>query len=778
MFNRNLWLCACSIAALGAASHALAADVAPAAAVEEVIVTAQKRAENIQDVPLSIMAMTGDQLAKQGVTDVAGLERVIPNLRLDNIAQSAGLTVRIRGFGASSNAAIDPSVAPYIDGAYIPRPGAMLTSFLDVANVEVLRGPQGTLFGRNATVGAISLKTNDPSLTSRSGEMEADLGNYGFRKLEAIGNLPVNDVFALRAAAFGSHTDGYVKNRLDGKTYGRSDTFAGRLSGKWEITPDVTWVGRVDYAKTTGDGINLSQVDTSTATAAQLANFTARTGGNPSTLAYPPTFKANERFDNPSLNDSQWGVSSDLTWNVKGGYSLRLLDSYRDWSNKQTDGDVVFTPLDLLNRYGSYDSKSQSHELQFISPQGQLAGGHLDFVSGLYYFSEDYDIGEVFDLGSQYCSFAVAAAAPPLVGACNAGPKLGAANGLFSQKASSVAAYAQATIKLTSTLDMILGARETHDEKTGNFTEVLTNPTAVLVRAPENTSLKFTDSRPSYRANLSWHATDQIMAFATYSTGYKSGGLNSAGGAAALGAKRLFGSETSTDIELGVKSVFFDRRLLLNVTLYQTDLDNFQDRSFDGTSFIVRNAGSVRAQGVEAEGQARPTEHVKLDFGVAYLNSYFTDNRNAPGLPACNGSPTSCPLTQDLTGRPTTFAPKWQGNIGAEYDTGPFENGFTAQFRTDLSYVSSLFSTNDDNPQSIIRPQTLLGARIDLLTPDKSWKFTLFGENLTDERSFRLKFPQTLDSLFGVRIPTTGATLLRGYMAAPRLYGVKVTKTF
>jgi iron complex outermembrane receptor protein len=364
------------------------------------------------------------------------------------------------------------------------------------------------------------------------------------------------------------------------------------------------------------------------------------------------------------------------------------------------------------------------------------------------------------------------------VGACNAAPKLGAANGLFSQKASSVAAYAQATVKLTSTLDMILGARETHDEKTGNFTEVLTNPTAVLVRAPENTSLKFTDSRPSWRANLSWHATDQVMAFVTYSTGYKSGGLNSAGGAAALGAKRLFGSETSTDIEAGVKSVFFDRRLLLNVTLYQTDLDNFQDRSFDGTSFIVRNAGSVRAQGVEAEGQARPSEHVKLDFGVAYLNSYFTDNKNAPGLPACNGSPTSCPLTQNLTGRPTTFAPKWTGNIGAEYDTGPFENGFTAQFRTDLSYVSSLFSTNDDNPQSIIRPQTLLGARIDLLTPDKSLKFTLFGENLTDERSFRLKFPQTLDSLFGVRVPATGATLLRGYMAAPRLYGVKVTKTF
>jgi iron complex outermembrane receptor protein len=227
-----------------------------------------------------------------------------------------------------------------------------------------------------------------------------------------------------------------------------------------------------------------------------------------------------------------------------------------------------------------------------------------------------------------------------------------------------------------------------------------------------------------------------------------------------------------------VKSVLFDRHLLLNATAYQTDLDNFQDRSFNGTSFIIRNAGSVRARGLELEGQARPTDALKFDFGVSYLDSIFTDNKNAPGLPACTGAANSCPTIQDLTGRPTNFAPKWQGDVAGEYDTTPFAGGYTAQLRASLSFTGRYLSTNDDNPQSMIRPVTLLGARASVLSPDKSWTFTLYGENLTDEHYFRLKLPQVLDSLFGVRVPATGATLMRGFMGAPLTWGAKVTKAF
>ena len=713
-----------------AAAPTAAADAPAAGTVEEVVVTAQKRAENIQNVPLSITAVSAKAMEAKGVENATDLVRVVPNLRLDSIAQQSGVAIRIRGFGASSNAAIDPSVAPYIDGVFIPRPGAILTSFLDVESVEALRGPQGTLFGRNATVGAISIKTHAPNLNGFGAEIAGELGNYDRRKIEGMVNLPVNDHFGLRFAGLATSTDGFVKNVRDGSTHGQNDTVEGRASAKWLITDHLTWTVRADYAKTSGDGTAINQVDTSTANATQLANFAARTGSNPAYLTYPPSFNADQRYDNQNLNDKQYGVASDLSWEVGDGHTLRLIDSWRNWKNEQSDGDVVFTPLDLLTRDATFDSDSNSHELQFISKKGAFLDGKLDFVAGLYAFEEKYQIGEVFNLGSQYCSFAVAAAAPPLVGACNASPKVGAATGLFDQKATSIAAYIQGNYAITPTVDLTLGARETQDKKSGSFVETLTNPTAALLRVPENTQLSFKDTQPSWRGNVSWHINPDVMAFVTYSTGYKSGGLNSAGGALALGQKRIFNSETSKDWEAGVKSVLFNRRLLLNFTAYRTDLEDFQDRTFDGVSFVVRNAGNVRAQGFELEGQAKPTDHINIDLGVAYLDSTFTANHNAPGLTACNGTATSCPLVQDLTGRTPNFSPKWNNTLGLEYVTSPLFGGFTATLRADATYNSSYSTTNDLNPQGIVEGVTLYGGRITLTSPDHSWNVALFDNNV------------------------------------------------
>jgi iron complex outermembrane receptor protein len=430
-----------------------------------------------------------------------------------------------------------------------------------------------------------------------------------------------------------------VKNDLDGRTYGRGDTVAGRASAKWDVIDDLAWTVRVDYARTNGDGVALNQADTSTASARHLANFAARIGEPGPLLAYPPGRHVSQFMTNLNLKDTQYGLNSDLSFKFGGGYTLRLINAYRDWKNIQTDGDVVFTPLDLISRDASFKSRSQSHELQLLSPEGALLDGRLDFVAGLYHFQEDYEIGEAFNLGGRYCSFAVAAAAPALVGACNAGPKVGAAQGVFTQDAKSTAVYAQATYAVTDSLDLILGARQTWDDKSGDFVQTISNPAVALLRAPETAALEFDDSQPNWRASLSWRPTGDVTAFVTYSTGYKSGGLNSAGGAQPLGAKRLFDSEKSSDWEGGVKSVLFDRRLLLNVTLYRTRLEDFQERAFDGVSFIVRNAGTIRAQGVELEGQARPFTGMAVDFGAAYLDSVFTANHAAPGLPACNNSP-------------------------------------------------------------------------------------------------------------------------------------------
>jgi iron complex outermembrane recepter protein len=753
----------------------------------EVVVTAQKRAENVQNVPLSIVAINGRTLAAEGITDVLDLQRSIPDLRLDTVQQAAGVSLRIRGMGSYSNAAVDPDVAPYIDGVFIPRAGAVLTSFLDVDDVEVLRGPQGTLFGRNATVGAISIRTNAPSFARDSGSLAIDGGNYGQYKVEGMGNWAANDSFALRAAGFDSHTDGWFHNTYDGKTYGRSDTVAGRLSAKATIGPSLTWTGRLDYAQTEGDGVNGNQPDVATLSPTQLAAF-ERTSTEPASALTGASLALNQRFDTPSLSDRQIGGSSDLTWDGYGGYSVRLIDSYRRWRNAQVDGDVFGTTLDLLNRMDTFASDSQSHELQLLSPKG-LLNGRLDFVAGLYYFEEQYKTTEVWDLGSQYCSFFYnGLGLGRLVPGCQAAPQNDATDGIFNQRETSYAAYSQANFKIVPTVTLTLGARYTQDYKTGTFLQLVNNAYmgAGSLRAPESDVLSTADSHPTWRGNLSWQITPEVMSFVSYSTGYKSGGFNNGGGTAALTAtSRTFSPETSDDVEVGLKSTFFQRRLLLNADIFQTDLTNFQDRSYTGTTVLVRNAGDIRARGVELDSVVKPVDHFKVELGVAYLDSIYTSYSNAPGLPACGVAPpavpiagVSCSTVQNLTGETPQFAPKWQTDLALEYDSSPFANGWTAQVRGTLNYSSKIFTTSDDNPQSITGGNSLLGARINFVSPDRSWTLSLYGENLTNVRYFTSKLVEPVDFLFGTRNAATGTTLLRGYVGAPLTFGGRISKSF
>ena len=763
------------------------------AAIEEIVVTAQKRAESIQEVPLSIMAVGSDMLEKTGVNSAADLTRLVPNLRINRLQQASGMTIRIRGVGAPGNSSIDPSVAPFIDSAYIARPGVMLSSFLDVESVEVLRGPQGTLFGRNATTGALQVHTRAPSFSGVEGDATFEVGNYGAYKLAGAVNVPLSDTFAMRFAGLSDGHDGYWTNRLNGKTVGDRESQAGRISARWQITDDLEWTIRGDYAQVGGDGAAPLEVDTRTATAAQLAAFTTRLGGNPPDLGDPADHKVKQQIVG-NLDDTQWGMTSDLDWNLGSDYRIRWIASYRDWENEQLDGDVLFTPLSITNRHGSFDSNSQSQEVQFISPEGALLGGRLDFVAGLYYFQEDYKIGENLDLGSQYCSVAAPAAAV----ACNAAlPKTGATQLDFNQDAESYAAYTELKFALTDTLDLTLGGRYTSDDKSAHFVQLVPNAFAAPrppayaggLRLAEDTALDFSDDQFTYRVVLSWQLADDAMLFANYSTGYKSGGINSAGGTGykvapslapiPLGEKRLFASETVQNIELGAKSSWFSNTLQLNATLFQMEIDDFQDRSFDGTSFLIKNAGSLRQRGIEIEGQAIPVDPIRLNFALAYLDSEFTDYQNASGLPGCTGLAGSCPLVQDLTGAPAPYSPEWQGNLGAEY-RGDFSNGLGWSLRADANYFGEHYAggVTDMNPQTIQEAYTLLGARLTLHGRDDVWSVSVYGENLTDE-VYNVNFTyQPLDNALGVRVPATGATLVRNGLSDPRTWGVALRFRF
>jgi iron complex outermembrane receptor protein len=738
-----------------------------------IVVTAQKRSERLQDVPISIAAFSGETLDRNNVISVQDLGRITTNFSASTAAQASAVRLAVRGIGSAGNNATEPSVAAFVDGVYVPRVGSIIGNFLDIEGVEILRGPQGTLFGRNASVGAVSLRTAQPEFDF-SGKVGAEYGTGNRFRLTGHVNVPLNDKVAVRFAGLGSWKDGFWRNRLDGKTYGGSDDYAGRVTVKAELG-NVTWLLRGDYSRSDGDGYAMNDFKFDSVSTAQVDGFIALQE------SFSGTSFDNVLFDREfnhlvtsDYRDRHWGVSSDLSLDT-GGYTLRLINSYRDWNSGQLDGDNFSTPVSLLSRFTAFASKSQSHELQFISPKDELLGGALDFVAGLYYFAEDYDIEERLQLGDEFCNFLVPAASRP---ACNgtlaSGGGVDATNQDFSQSVNSVAAYGQLTLKLADPLRLTLGGRWTRDDKKATYIQTVANPFAGGLRAPENANLKLTEDRFTWRASLNYQPNRDVMIFANYSTGYKSGGFNSGSGAAALNQSRIFGRETVDNYEVGAKTTWLDGTLTANATLFRMDIGGFQDRSFDGTSFVVRNAGNLRHQGVEFDTILRPSRRFSVNASVAYLDSKFTRYPGASGLPGLGG-------VQDLKGAPNNFAAEWSGNVGANWD-GTFGNtDWGWSLNGNISFISDVNTggVTDNNPQTVQDGYALISARFSINTPDDRWKISVFGDNLTNKGYCSTQFYQVLDGALGLRNGKfPGSTGVRCYLGNPRTYGVSASVQF
>lgn len=804
----SMWAIAFSCSAAQAQEEAGPAEEAGSG---EIVVTAQKRAERLQDVPISMAVFDEEALTKANVMTVQDLSKIATNFTVAKGAQSSYLRLNVRGIGAAGNTAIEPSVAVFVDGVYVPRAGAIIGNFLDMEGVEVLRGPQGTLFGRNASVGALSLRTADPEFDF-SGRVTGEYGTGDRYKVDGYINVPLGDSIAFRLAGMSQWFGGYWTNTLDGKQYGGTDDQALRASLKAEFG-DLTWIVRGDYNRSEGDGVANFDFAPRSVTPAQLNTLRTRLGGVlPDTNLSDRTMN---QFITADLNDEQWGISSNASLDLDGS-TIRLINSYRDWQNEQIDGDVTFMPLPLVSRTGAYSSKSQNHELQFISPTDEWMDGRLDLVAGLYYFSEDYRIGEQFHLDSQFCNVLAPA---PARGLCNgtlaAGLGVNATDQTFSQDVDSFAAYGQATFKLADPLSLTLGGRWTKDEKSGSFDQFRANPFAAALRAPEHLTLPdVSEDRFTYRVSLNYKPSEDHLLFANYSTGYKSGGYNSGGGTpsqtvvdasgnAILDAngdvqtKRVFGRETVENYEIGAKTSWLDDALRANVTIFRMDIKGFQDRSFDGTSFVVRNAGNLRQQGVEFDMAIRPSSNFSFNGAVAYLDSEFTRYPGAaglPGFPATVGGVPNPAAVQDLTGKPATFSPRWSGNVGAEWTGDLGDSGMTWAVNSNLSFTGDYYDglVNDANPQSKADGYALLGARVTINGENERWSVSAFGNNLTDTAYCSGTAYQPIGAAFGLNngVPTgqtgliapgvqgTGSTAVRCLRADPRTYGVSATIRF
>lgn len=745
-----------------------------------IVVTAQKRAENVQKVPISIAAFDSEAMTKANVVSVQDIGRVAPNVQVNKGVQSSFLRLNIRGIGSASNTTIEPSVAVFVDGIYIPRAGAIVGSMLDMKSVEVLRGPQGTLFGRNASVGALSLHTATPE-RDLSGRVTGEVGNGDRYKVDGYLNLPINDQMAVRFAGLSQWFGGYWHNRLDNKQYGGTDDVALRGSFKGDFG-NVEWIVRGDYSRSKGDGFVNIDFDPNSVSPAQLAALQTKLGGQlPDTVFGDNNMN---QYVTANLNDRQWGISSALSLDLNGS-TIKLVDSYRDWTNDQLDGDDLFTPVPVLSRVGRYTSKSQNHELQFISPEREWLGGHIDLVAGLYYFNEDYTLSEKFQMNALFCNALMPTAG--LVTACNT---YRAATGgkdvtdqEVTQSVDSYAAYGQLTWHFTDTLGLTLGGRYTQDKKHGTYSQV-SSPFTQTLRATEALTFPaIDDSRFTYRVSLGYQPNRDVLVFANLSTGYKSAGYNSGGGAPSLSTfdangnlvstQRVFGRETTTNYELGAKTQWLGGAITANITFYRMDVNGYQDRAFDGTSFTVINAGKLRQQGFEFDGAVAPVRNLRFSASLAYLDSKFLSYPNAPGLPGIGG-------TQDLAGKPNTFSPKWTGRLAADW-THELGGGLSLDANANFSFVSSQFYglVSDANPQTIQPAYQLLGARITLNGPDDRWSVSVFGNNLTNTQYTNGNLYQVLDGPLGLRNGVfPGSTAIRTLHADPRTYGASATFRF
>lgn len=562
-------------------------DAEPAAALEEVIVTAEKREESLQNTPISIAAFSSEALETKRIASLADLGTMVPNLQVSP-HPNTGTTVRamIRGIGEPSAVQTrDNPVAVYVDGVYVGRGQGLANELAELERVEVLRGPQGTLYGRNATAGAINFITKAPELGEFSGQQAFTFGRFDeFRSRTSV-NIPVGDTLALDLAYVITKKDGFVQNRGAGSArFGDVDRKGVRAAALWK--PIDAFEARYTYDSTWLE-------DTSLYVAA--VPFYPAEGERPrsGSAGATPLRPGDSRIQGHNLTLS-YDVSENLTIRSISGYR-----EVRDETNQAYNPDVVRPFLPLYN-YSTTDQSQFSEELQLI---GEALDGGLEYVAGLYYFSESGD--------------GLAQSTLPTI----RNPRL------FDWENKAYAIFGQATWTpsvLDRRLHITLGGRFSKDERDSSvLATVVPNvgPTMVVIDAAGTAS--FDDFSPS--GTMQFDISDDVNVFARIAKGYKTGGFNPTASSGAAFA-RGFGPETLISYEAGIRSELFGRRIRLNATAFYSEYDDIQTNVFNPFNtriFDVINAGEAVVQGFEADITALLFEGFTVSGSYGYVDPDF-----------------------------------------------------------------------------------------------------------------------------------------------------------
>ena len=640
----------------------MTAEAVAQAMLEEVLVIAQKRTQNLQDVPVAISAFSADDLEISGIRDMFDLGSIATGLDVRPGVNARGTKFKIRGVGTQAvNFGLESAVGLYVDGVYRARQSSLINNLVDIAGVEVLRGPQGTLFGRNTLVGAILVETVPPSHDAQDSFLEVTAGNYDLLELTGAASFSaVEDVLAFRIAGFSGQRSGYVDDiRLgDGRIYDR-DRWGTRLQALYTPTHALSVRVVADYSEidevccaslVVQDNLRPVALPPGATPYAGTDEVLRSLGGTVYTGDQLYDFKTAQSVL-PLTGNEDSGITLAVDWDLASA-TLTSITGYRSYETYDY-GDADISDLDSLARGTSADQSAWTQELRVSGDRGPL-----NYVAGLYYFRQDLDsvytveIGEdinaifshglVWFPGTQYQFPLEAVPTFPLPSIPLFFPPSGARN-FMEQEHEAYAVFGQADYDLTHSLVATAGLRYTFEQKSlsGAFTqgsapdytdsvialpEVLAGFPALAPQDPIEESLE--NDHVTGTAKISWYFRDRAMVYASYGTGFKSGGTNTDRIDPAF--DYVFEPETSQALEVGLKADLPGRALRLNIALHKTDIDDLQVFAFTDTGFFLQNAAKVETYGGEVELNWLPTDSLKLTAGYAKTIGEFQDFENGP----------------------------------------------------------------------------------------------------------------------------------------------------
>lgn len=750
---------------VGSATRDAAAEAAGPTQVGEVIVTATRRAEALQDVPLAITALSGQQVERARVQNFVDIPTIVPGATFVSSKGQSTANVLIRGQAQTNDSPhLSLPVAIFMDDIYFGSTASFSADFFDIQQLAVLRGPQGTTFGRNVVGGALQITSNKPQMGETNGEISMALSKYSHAKnpgFEARGyfNTALSDTMAARLAYSFKHIGGYAENLTTGTYLNDQKSYALRPSLRWQPTENLDVV---------------------------LMGYYFHEDQNPS--AYQSVGQGSLVAQHEAISQNPWDVSHDEDGRYKRDIyvvqaradyhseygDLTSITSYRNLDSHYVD-DGDSSPLPMNNRSLNESKEFQfSQEIRFASPSDR----RLTYVIGGYYSFENIYKKITFGfngtvpgsrLGAMHC---LSPASRGFVGCPPPGTPYGPTNfgPLFNQDVrgsdhiKSYAVFAEGKYAITDQLSLTLGARYTIEDKKGytahdGFSLFYGNPYDVKFDKDWNA---FTP-----RAILDFKPSDELMFYGSVSTGFKGGGW-SLTSTNAVAAVTPLEPEDSTSYELGAKTRFFDRRLTVNIAAYQADTKDLQVRSLVNGVLNDTNAGKLRVKGIEVEATAVPIDGLTLGLNYAYTDAYFKE------FQGCAAGGVDC------SGKKAPFVPEHDITISAEY-AWTLANDSALTAKIDAKWASN-FPVGPLNNQPFVEGRTgkdgVLNASLIWESADDLWTAQLWARNITNEWSFTAAANYFFYFLSQAEFVRGLNEVDRGPINPPRQVGVTLTRKF